>query len=91
MWEKEILAGIEKILDEDGKFLPDFDWARIRDQHPKLKRVKEGPFRRQVRELWQKNENRLKREKFYEDEYEGPGNNANAILQKSYSKNTPKS
>ena len=32
MWEKEILEGIEKILDQKGKFNPELDSSTIRSQ-----------------------------------------------------------
>jgi hypothetical protein len=91
MWEKEILAGIEQVLDEDGKFLPDFDYSRVRDSNPKLKRVKEQPFRKQVALVWQKHAERLKREKFYEASYEGPGNGVNSLVTDVYKSPSSKS
>ena len=32
MWEKEILEGIEKVLDQKGKFNPELDSLTIRSQ-----------------------------------------------------------
>ena len=82
---KEILIGIESILEEDGKFVPDIDWDRIRDKNKKFQRIKEGIFKKQVVAIWNTHGVRL-RKQYYEDEYERPGHGVNEMLQNTYNK-----
>ena len=89
MHERDILDGIEEILDEKGKFSPELDHETIRNGNRKLQRVKENVFRKQVKEIWGKHGPRLMAQIRAVKASADVGANMNGILQNQY-RNTPK-
>ena len=90
MHERDILAGIEEILGDKGKFSPELDHEIIRNSNRKLQRVKENVFRKQVKEVWGKHGPRLMSQLRAAKASADVGANMNGILQNQY-RGTPKS